>query len=154
MNEGRYRKFELAYLPRKPSEPLTKSFAAFDSASIPPCRSVLKMHLKRSILQAYVWLYADKDDPASDIGPLDYGWKIVEFGHQYEHIWFEGEVAPPTVIKVLEESNEESGKSIMAYSWLGKLDPHSEKCYYLSVPDEEMDFEYDEEPEEDEDEGA
>jgi len=64
VNEGRYRKFELAYNPRKAKKSLIKSFSAFDSSCIPPCQTVLEMHIKRCIFQAYIWLHADEDNPS------------------------------------------------------------------------------------------
>lgn len=107
VNEGRYRKFELAYKPRKPNEPLIKSFSSFNSSCIPPCQSALMMHLRRSIYQAYIWHHADEENPTSGITPLSFGWRME--GNEYEPVWFEGAIAPPIVMNQLEKESFLSG---------------------------------------------
>lgn len=104
VNEARYRKFEMAYKPRKMNEPLIKSFATFDSLSIPPCQSSLLLHVKRSIFQTYIWMNAEKQDPMQPLNPEDYGWKIGPSGI-YEPVWFDGDVAPPVVIDAIAEAS-------------------------------------------------
>ena len=65
VNEGRYRKFELAYNPGKAKKKsLIKSFSTFDQSCIPPCKTVSKMHIKRCTRQAYIWLHTDEEDPS------------------------------------------------------------------------------------------
>ena len=67
------------------------------------------MHIKRSVLQAYIWLNADQDNPSKDLDPVEYGWKISDETSDYEPIWFEGEVAPSNVLKVLDDDESSPG---------------------------------------------
>ena len=69
-------------------------------SKIPPCRSVLKLHLERSAYIAYLWKRSQ--EPQIELFPIEkYGWF-----QDGQIVWTEEEIFPATISKYMSEENE------------------------------------------------
>ena len=90
VNEARYELFKRKLIKNK----------TVSLSRIPPCRSVLRLHLLRSAYVAYLWRRSEQnqiDLPSTDA----YGWFL-----DGNIVWTEGEIFPATVAKYIESEDE------------------------------------------------
>ena len=71
--EARCAIFSQKFAPTKESEPLAK-VKGVDSSTLPPSNSVLAEKVKRINYVTMTWKNADKENPYSEISPIQSGW--------------------------------------------------------------------------------
>ena len=90
VNEARYSIFK-TQLAKNKTVSLSK---------IPPCRSVLKLHLERSAYTAYLWKRSQ--EPQIELPSIEeYGWF-----QDGQIVWTEEEIFPATISKYMSKENE------------------------------------------------
>ena len=73
-----------------------------DLRALPPCRSSLKQHVKRTNYQVAIWKLADENYPENPYCSL-HGWK--KEGESVEPVWTDEEVLPKKLIDLINEQN-------------------------------------------------
>ena len=90
VNEARYELFKRKLIKNK----------TVSLSRIPPCKSVLRLHLQRSAYVAYLWRRSEQNQ--IDLPSIDaYGWFL-----DGNIVWTEGEIFPTTVAKYIESEEE------------------------------------------------
>ena len=77
---------------------------SLDLNKFPPCRAVLKQHIKRAWFITKLYKTAYMAYPVSDYTPIGYGWELSKCGNYLEINWFGGDQVFPK-IESLEETN-------------------------------------------------
>jgi len=90
VNEARYELFKRKLVKNK----------TVSLSKIPPCKSVLKLHLSRSAYVAYLWRRSQENQ--IELPPIDeYGWFL-----DGNIVWKDEEIFPTTVAKYIEVEDE------------------------------------------------
>ena len=90
VNEARYELFKRKLVKNK----------TVSLSKIPPCKSVLKLHLSRSAYVAYLWRRSQENQ--IELPPIDeYGWFL-----DGNIVWTDEEIFPTTVAKYIEVEDE------------------------------------------------
>ena len=94
----RYDQFMKTFSPKQGM--LLSCYDGVDLSTLPPCRSSLKMHIRRANDQCLIWCKEDQATP--DIPPPDgHGWYQENGKLAYQ--WTDGELMPKELIFLIEE---------------------------------------------------
>ena len=75
---------------------------------MPPCRSSLKQHIKRTNYQVAIWKAADKNYPNIPDCTL-HGWK--KEGESVEPVWTDVDILPKTLIDIINDPNDSESEN-------------------------------------------
>ena len=89
------------------SSHLVSNFDGVDLSLIPPCRSVLKMHIKRVNYQVLLWKKSFMPNPNLP-PPEEHGWKQSDEAGLLDFDWCEGSVMPNELIDVASMDGEQN----------------------------------------------
>ena len=113
----RYNQFMKKFSPKQGM--LLSCYDGVDLSLLPPCRSSLKMHIRRANYQCLIWCKADQATP--DIPPPDgHGWYQENGKLAYQ--WTDGDIMPKELVDVLieelpddEDEENEENPEIVSY---------------------------------------
>ena len=103
INIMRYEKFLERFSAK--SGTLITTYDGVDMSLLPPCRSALKMHVKRANYQALIWYMADHAAPNIP-SPDGHGWEVID--GQLEIKWTEGDLLPQELVDVLVDEPDQN----------------------------------------------
>lgn len=104
INKARYEIFLDSYKPKSGKINPLEKVKNLDAASIPPCKDVLLLKIKRINQVCAIWRYACSEQP-NFYKPLEHGWS--QDGIKYTIQWFTGPRCPPNLDDIIEQDNDE-----------------------------------------------
>ena len=99
--------FEQRSKPSASKRPLD-SLKSLDPSIFPPCRRVLREHIKRMWLIARIYKAATNQYPAEEYTALDYGWQLSDDAEFLDMHWFDGEQVPNEIDEIEAENDDDN----------------------------------------------